>query len=51
MEKIFAKIKNHSCYSKFKKENYAFIDLEYIKLEKNLKDKNFVPPIKFKDQF
>ena len=49
-KKIFGKnFKNHSYYSKFKKENYAFIDLEYIKLEKkNLKDKNFVPPIKFK---
>tara|TARA_B100000989_G_scaffold298982_1_gene291619 strand:+ start:2560 stop:3618 length:1059 start_codon:yes stop_codon:yes gene_type:complete len=49
-KKIFGKnFKNHSYYIKFKKENYAFIDLEYIKLEKkNLKDKNFVPPIKFK---
>ena len=52
-KKIFGKnFKKHSYYIKFKKENYAFLDLKYIKIEKkNLNDKNFISPKQFKKKF
>ena len=48
-KKIFGKkFSRHSYYIKFNKENYAFLDFTYIKLnKKKLNDKNFVSPKQF----
>ncbi len=41
--------KKHPYYLKFSKENYIFLDFEYIKInKKNLRHKYFVPPSIFK---
>ncbi len=48
-KKIFGKkFKRHTYYIKFSKENYAFLDFKYKKLNrKKLVDKNFVSPKQF----
>ena len=48
-KKIFGKkFSKHSYYIKFNKENYAFLDFTYKKLnKKKLVDKNFVSPWQF----
>ena len=49
-KKILGKnFKKHPYFRKYIDENFAFIDFEFKKLiKKNLKDKNFVSPKKFK---